>query len=510
MKILKNVKRGLFILLLLSLYYSNAQNFCLYDSVKIRKEFNLGFYEQIYSNRTIAYYWDSYSNHGVIDTVVFFTYSPDKATFNWYQIPSPFKSDYESIVSMAIEKDRLVILGENNFFVYQIYGGVYKLIKTEKVKRKGAIIPNHVYFLDYQNIFLTSTYDYCNDIKYYKQHPIYSDYTFYIYDIERDKYTYHNSINIGRGITMCYYPFQPVAFNSNYMAVSHMTKPLITLYSKKLKKVREISLPQFSMNTDSVFNKYLSDSVLNIYRYSTKEKIKIINDNKLYQYPLVKGISFFNEDTLMCIVNNKFEKFMTKEDYRDVYLYSITKKSIVDSFSVYFNNLNIPKTFFFGSGLIQFNNQIISYVNDYFDEENNKMNYYLKIFKYTSANCNINSYILNQEKTKEKTKNLKQLISYKNISNVTFDFREQSPASHVLKDYEYILWIDHRYFCASCFDQYKNQNIIVILSDHFKTKKERFIQKQYTTSLFPKSRVLFLKKEYSFEDLNLNEVKSLY
>ncbi len=377
----KHLKGGACILLLFFSYFVNAQGFELLDSVEIKQHSNVNNYafEQIYSKETIAYYYNAKFYDG-IDSVRFFCYTPETKSLEWYSIPI---LPEESIYGMAIEQDWLVALMQYEFYIYKKDKHNYRLVDKVKLQHQGKIRADKVYFLDSTHLVLASDYDYAEDLDYYKNHPIYADFTFYVYDLKRRKYSHSNRLNIGKGVLMGIFPFQPLAFNNNYIAVSHTIKARVTLYSKKIKKIKDIFFPPFSINTDSVFEKYLNDSLLTLYRYRPKSKMQIMTKHKLYHYPLIKGVAFLNEDTLMCIVNNHFDTF---KESRDVYLYSIKQDKIVDIFSVKRQDANTPRVFFLHSGLIQFNDNVLSDVCSFFDEKQEKIYLYLQLIKYVDDN----------------------------------------------------------------------------------------------------------------------------
>jgi len=498
--LINQLRWGLMLLILLVSLKIEAQKFYLADSIEIHTNLKIGYFEQIHSKDLLAYYWFPLSYYGN-DSLTFFTFSDKKAGVKWYKIPSPFKNiDISSCSSMAINGNKLLVLGPYKFYIFKKENDNYRLIKSVKLKNHGRFWK--IYFIDSNTVLLAGTYDYAN------RKTLWSDYNFCWYDIRKNKYVHHQSLDVGRGIAFCYYPLQTIAYNEDYFAVSYITKPTVLLYSKKHQLIREIKLNKFSLNTDSVLAQYLPNNLLKEYRFHPKNKIEIINKHKLYQYPSLKRISFINKDTLMIIVNTSFNSFNYN---RKIYLYSIKQDSVLSSFFVSKDDKNIPRTFFLTSGLIQFNNNFISFIKTVFNEDNEQIDYKLLLYKYKDIPyfANVPKITSVKHNTLDNKKDTVLAMTTQNIIKFSYDYKGNRPNESLIDNYHSVIWID-QYFCSSCYRGYKNEKVLIIIDNDIRMGVTlRFTKQEYYKSLFPKSVVLFLKDGYSFDKKLINKVIQL-
>lgn len=459
--------------------FASSQNFLFLDSIQVdnSETFENGWFEQLYSPTEISYYWSPLEFKSSFE---FYEYAPDAFKLRWYHIPLTFltKKDIGSnypISSAAIYKNFLILLGAFNLYFLDKQVDKYQLKKI--IHLKGYF--DKVYFLDENNILLASTYDYAN------KKSLWSSYMFKVYNLKKNKYTHHLTLDLGRTINLCYFPFHSVSVNSDFIAVSTFTKPEIFLYNHKLKLVKTIKIPDWKFNTDSVFEKCLNDSILGKYRFNPKNKIKVMNGCKLYHYPFINHISFFNNDTLLIIVNTSFNRFMRD---RLVYLYALSKDSIVNKMLVSYEDKNIPRTFFMTSNPVQFNKGLVSYVVQKYIEKEDKLHHFLKL--YTIVNKDSKGFYIND------------------IPDV-YNFKGSIINKDSLKGYSNIIFPDD-YYCAHCFDGYANAKILILIKDvDTENITWRYTEMRYFKSLFKNSKVLFYKDNNLLNSVLKNKIMHL-
>ncbi len=474
-------KRGLPLLYFFISLQVCGQKFYLLDSLEIKPLYSIsgnGVWEQINSDKLIAYFWHDFSPHKA-NIFTFFVYDLTEKHFYWDSLDMrSFLPPMWSISSAAINSKYLALLGDK-IYLFKRNNNKYKFIK--KIKVKGDY--NSVFLMGENKLILVSNYDFLKN----RKKSLYSPVQIKCYDISNRRFLHKKiAVDIGKSISLCsYFPFYNVAVSDHYIFVSELTNLSFYVYPDNCSLFKKVSLSEFSFHTDSILNLYLTDSILSMYYTYPKNKIEIIDKNELYKYPLAHKIGVINNDTVIIVANISKKDFDTK---RKLFFYSIKQDSIVDTLSVCRKDNNVPRTIvtFTSNPIPPFiNGREIVELSNKFDEKQNKFIYMLKFYRLSYAN-----------------KWVKLLPQLYNIKGTIID------RNRILKENTFILYADE-YMCMSCFKKYYHSHILIILEDVKSANKGwRFQQIKFYKSFFPNSTVLFFKKGSKI-DIPKNKVFSL-
>ena len=449
------------LLVLFNISLSAQQNFALYDSVKVpthHRVYENGEFIQIHSFDTIGYFWQYII--GQNKNFNFFTYTPYSKSFNWYKIPltklKHYYPDISAITDATLNGNNLILLGDIFLYWYELRNGAYFLRKQKRLKYDFG----EVYFLDNQTLLLASTYDYVRKID--KRKP-WDNYRFAVYNLKKSKITKFMSIDAGRIINLSHFAniFQGISVSHNNIAITFFSNGKVFLYDHNLKLLKTILVPDMQFNTDSVFKKVLTDSVLYVYRTAPSNKMDIIRNNDLFKYPMIQRVAFINDTLLMIDANTKLADFSKK---RRVFIYNLNNDSL-KKVVVTKDNKNIPPSFFFDSEELQFNRCLMSSIRSIYDDSIKGLSYYLKLFSYLGSNNVI---------AKD---SLPELYDFQGnrVDKSNFDFR--------------LLFVPGDIVCTHCYTAYENRDVLILVKTRNKTAN--FKKSEYFKSIFPKGHILF-------------------